>query len=346
MTLEGASLHAYPDAPSEPRSVRFRAERENDWAELGDLVERVLARGLRVLDADELRRLPVLYGAALSSLSVARQTALDRALIAYLDALATRAHLAIHGSVRRPGGILTLLVSSFPCAVRALAPELGVTTALFALGITVAFALVRIDSSWFFAFVDAGLAAGRTPAATTEALRAALYDRESGGSLATFASFLFTHNAKVGMMAFGLGAAAGVPAAALIFHNGLMLGAIASLYADRGLLVPLLGWILPHGVPELTAMLLCGAAGLALGRAMLFPGARPARQALLLAGRRAATVVAGSVVLFAVAGLFEGFFRQLVTSDAIRFAVAGFNALWVGAWLLLGGRGREEEELP
>jgi hypothetical protein len=79
---------------------------------------------------------------------------------------------------------------------------------------------------------------------------------------------------------------------------------------------------------------------------MVFPGDRPVREALLRAGRRAATVVAGSVVLFLIAGGFEGFFRQLVTDDGIRFAVAGFNALWLSAWLLLGGRGRPEEDLP
>jgi hypothetical protein len=49
-------------------------------------------------------------------------------------------------------------------------------------------------------------------------------------------------------------------------------------------------------------------------------------------------VVAGSVLLFGVAGLVEGIFRQAVTNDLVRYALAGFNALWFFAWLFLAGR--------
>jgi uncharacterized membrane protein SpoIIM required for sporulation len=115
-----------------------------------------------------------------------------------------------------------------------------------------------------------------------------------------------------------------------------MLGAFLALYASHGLLVPLLGWLLPHGVPELGAIILCGAGGLAMGRAMLAPGERTTRKALTDAGRRGATVAAGSVLLFLVAGAVEGIFRQTVTHDVLRFAMAFFNASWLTAWLVLG----------
>ena len=65
-------------------ATRFRAAHEADWARLEELVGRLEKRSIRSLDDDALLALPVLYRTTLSSLSVARDTSLDRALVAYL----------------------------------------------------------------------------------------------------------------------------------------------------------------------------------------------------------------------------------------------------------------------
>lgn len=318
--------------------MKFRAEREAEWNELEDILVQCLPRGLRSLSEHELHRLPLLYRSAVSSLNVARKTALDRALVAYLESLTGRAYLAVYTSrrpERRP--LRRFFGERFPQAVRSMLPELALCTALFSLGIFVSFLLVRLDPEWYFAFVAPELAGGRSPGASTEFLRGMLYHHEESG-LSVFGAALFSHNAGIGILAFALGFAAGVPTAFLVFTNGLMLGAFLALYDERGLLVPLLGWLLPHGVPEIGAILLCGAAGFALGRAVIAPGARTVRDALVDSGRRGAVVVAGSVVLFLVAGFVEGVFRQMVTDDFARFSLALINALWISAWIALGGR--------
>lgn len=322
-----------------PRSVEFRRQREAEWTELDELSERVLARGLASLGEDELERLPRLYRAAVASLAVTRRTALDRALVVYLEALAARGYLAIYGTRRtRRGALWRALLDAFPARVRALRWELLASFGITALGTLVSFVLVSADPAWYYAFVDPALAAGRDPSAPTEELRSALYGADGQEGLSLFASFLFVHNAGIGILCFALGFAAGVPTAYLLFQNGLMLGAFLALYASRDLLVPLLGWLLPHGIPEIGAVILCGAAGLALGRAMVLPGRQTVRRSLADSGRRASLIVLASVLLFAIAGVIEGVFRQVVTDDALRFSLAAFNALWLGAWLSLGGR--------
>ena len=79
------------------RSYEFRRERERTWRELERLVKRVESGGHASLAPEELGRLPVLYRATLSSLSVARSISLDRNLLEYLEGLAARAYFCIYG---------------------------------------------------------------------------------------------------------------------------------------------------------------------------------------------------------------------------------------------------------
>ena len=77
------------------KSFRFRAERAADWLRLESLLRKAEGRSAAALSDDELLAVPVLYRASLSSLSVARATSLDRALIDYLESLCTRAYFFV-----------------------------------------------------------------------------------------------------------------------------------------------------------------------------------------------------------------------------------------------------------
>jgi uncharacterized membrane protein SpoIIM required for sporulation len=328
--------------PSLPRSTEFRLRREPAWRELEELVARVEKQGVRALPAAALSRLPVLYRGALSALSVARSISLDRNLLAYLESLAGRAYLAVYGTRRHLRETLSDFVRwRFPATVRGFRWHLLAAAALLALGTAAGLLLTLSDMDRYYAFVSPEMAGGRTPTASTEALREALYGEQStAGMLTTFAMFLFTNNAKVGMLAFAVGFAAGLPAALLLFANGLTLGAFAALYHSRGLSLELWAWLLPHGVTELSAVVLCGAGGLALAERLAFPGAAGRLAGLAEQGRRAGTMVLGAVGMFFLAGLVEGIFRQQVHSVPARWAVAGGSALLWAAYFLLAGRGR------
>jgi len=322
------------------KSASFRAEREASWRELEGLLAKVQRGGMRALSARDLGRLPLLHRAALSSLSVARAISLDRNLLDYLESLCARAYLTVYG-VRRHllEALADFFVRRFPRMVRAHWPHLALGFALLLGGCWAGFALTRADPDRFYAFVDPFTAQGRSPTSSTESLREVLYGKEGAATmLKSFAMFLFTHNARVGILAFVVGFAGAVPSALLLFGTGLVLGAFGQLYASRGLSVEFWAWILPHGVTELTAVVLCGAAGMALGLALLFPGREERRAGLARRGREAAVMALGAVALFFVAGLIEGIFRQLVHSVPIRYSVAGTSAVLLSTYLLLAGR--------
>lgn len=324
-----------------PRSVAFRREREQSWRRLDALVTRIESSGLTSLSARDLVDLPVLYRATLSSLAVARSTSLDRNAVEYLETLASRAYFAVYGPKQgfwqRCGRFLS---HDFPSAVRESGGAVAASTGILGLGMVTAWVLVSRDPAYYFGFVDAGLASGRDPSASTEYLKSTLFDGgdTSMADLGEFASFLFQHNARVGILAFVTGFMGGIPSALLMFSTGLMLGAFSALFHDRGLAVEYWSWILPHGVTEIGAVVLCGAAGLAIGRALLFPGALTRRAAMALAGRRAARIAMGAVVMLVLAALIEGIFRQTVQSLWIRYLVVVVTTVFWGAYFVAQGR--------
>ena len=136
-------------------------------------------------------------------------------------------------------------------------------------------------------------------------------------------------------MAFALGFVVGFPTFLLMFFNGLMLGAFVALYASRGLGVDVWGWLLPHGITELTAIVLCGAAGFALAAGWLFPGRATRLESLRERGQDAGVIVIGALMLF-LAGLIEGVFRQTVRDIGVRYALAVLSATLVSGWFAWG----------
>jgi uncharacterized membrane protein SpoIIM required for sporulation len=325
----------------ELRSTRFRAEREDSWRELERLLARAERGGAAGLTDDELVAIPALYRSALSSLNTARAISLDQALIDYLEALCARAYVFVYGArARLSERIGRFFLHDWPAAVRGIWAETLISALALLLGAALAWTLVAQDPEWFYAVIPAEMAGGRTPASTTAELRATLYaGEEDRDGLGVFASFLFTHNARIAIFAFALGFAFGVPSVLLLAANGATLGAFVQLFASRGLGFEVGGWLLIHGVTELFACVLAGAAGMSIGRALAFPGRRTRLQAAAEAGRRAGVVVAGCVIMLALAGLLEGVGRQVVTSDALRYAIAAATAvLWAAYFYKPAGR--------
>lgn len=319
------------------KSFHFRREREASWRALEELVGRAEKRGVDTLSSAELVRLPSLYAATLSSLSVARSISLDRNVVEYLESLASRSYFLVYGTrTNLWAAIGEFFARRLPAALRRLKVPLAIAFAAFLAGAVAGYVLTTGNPDWFYSFVDEGLAAGRTPTASTESLREGLFapNTEDASALSFFATFLFTHNAKIGMLCFALGFALGLPTIILLAQNGLMLGAFFALYAGRGLGLELGGWLLIHGVTELLAIVLCGAAGLAVGGALAFPGARSRLANLAATGRLAAQVVIGAVALLLIAGLLEGLGRQLITDTSTRYAIAAATAV---AWTLYFG---------
>ncbi len=314
------------------RSDRFRQQREPDWKRLELIVTRMEKGRLRRLSDADLLDLPVLYRTVASSLSVARETSLDAATLGYLESLVQRAWFLVYGPRTT---LLTWLGRFFggewSRAVRAIAPELLVALALMVAGTAIGWLLCAQDPDWYFSLFPGELAGDRVPGASREALRAGLFGNAGQNGLSVFAASLFSHNAGIAIMCFALGFAFGIPPLLLLVQNTTMLGAILWLYAGQGLTYDISGWLAVHGTTELFAILLAGGSGLHVGRSMAFPGDQSLLDAAAAAGQRAAVVMAGVVLMLLIAGLLEGFARQLIDNTEARLALGGaMLTFWLG----------------
>ncbi len=316
------------------RSYRFREEREAEWRRLEAILLRVEAGGAGRLTPEEMVELPRLYRAAVSSLSVARAISLDRSVTAYLEALCARAYFFVYGSRTTLRQKLSRFFSEdWPRAVQSSWGAVGFSALCLFGGWIIAFVMFMQDPDTFYLFHGSGGFDMRTPAASTEYLRSTLYNEPGAIDIETmltaFASQLFTHNSSIAILAFALGFAFGIPTAVLLIMNGLYIGSFYALFWSRGLGFELTGWLFIHGVTELLAVVLAGAGGFVIGMSVAFPGQRTRIAAARHAGEKATTLVLGAITMLFLAALLEGFGRETIQSDMVRYAIAiGTALLW------------------
>ena len=134
-----------------------------------------------------------------------------------------------------------------------------------------------------------------------------------------------TNNIRVSFLAFigvlVLGGALPVPGASigtgwLLVSNGIMFGAFMHLFADQGLMGEFFRVVFIHGMPELSAIVIAGGAGLTMWNALLFPGTYPRLTAFRRGAKRGLKIVVALVPVFVYAGLLEGFVTRLTAMPA------------------------------
>jgi uncharacterized membrane protein SpoIIM required for sporulation len=121
-----------------------------------------------------------------------------------------------------------------------------------------------------------------------------------------------------------------VPTVYLLLYNGMLLGAFTALHHRAGIYTDYWAWILPHGITEISAIVLCGGVGLLLGKSVLSPGELTRTESLRRAGNEAAPVCLGVAGMLVVAAMIESFLRQSQLSTESRLVFAAASAV---AWI-------------
>ena len=319
---------------------RFLARERPYWEQLD--------RALQRFDSDRFYRPPIeesltifdLYQRAAADLARLQEAAQPE-LTAYLETLVARAYTQVH-TVRRRVRFRPLhwLTRTFPLAFRRQWRAFMLALCMMSLGAGFGVTLLRVDP-------DAKRVLMPFPHLMTDpAARVKQEEKDKGKQLAghqiEFSASLMANNIGVSFTSMAAGMTFGIVTMLIVFSNGLDLGAVAFDYIHAGQLKFLLGWLLPHGVFEIPALLIASQAGFVLAGALIGWQSRLTRADRLRAvSADVFTLAAGSTLLLIWAGLIESFVSQyhepVIPYEAkIAFGLAELAVL--GVFLMRSGR--------
>ena len=300
----------------------FSAVRGPQWARLDELARR---RRLTGAESDELVRL---YQAVATDLSTVRSTAPDPATVTRLSDLLGRARTGIAGAHEPAWGDVTrFVVVSLPAALYRIR--------WWTVTVMLASLVLAVIAGWWVATQPDALASIGTPTERADYVDNAFaqyYDPSAG-----FAATVWTNNAWIAAQCVGLGISGVWPVFTLV-NNAVNVGAAGGMMADAGHLGVFLSLIAPHGLLELTAIFVAGAAGVRSFWTVLDPGRRPRLRAIAEEGRALITVAIGLVGVLAVSGLIEGFLTGSALPWAVKITVGALALAAFWTYTILLGR--------
>ncbi|GAA4295190.1 stage II sporulation protein M [Mycobacterium paraffinicum] len=287
-----------------------------------DRLDRLVARR-RSLTGAEVDELVELYQRVSTHLSMLRSASSDSLLIGRLSSLVARARSVVTGAhAPMSSTFVRFWTVSFPVvAYRSWRWWLGTAVAFFA--------VVVVMALWVAGNPEVQSAAG-TPSDIEQLVNHDVASYYSEHPAAAFALQIWVNNSWVAAQCIALSVLLGLPIPVVLFQNAANLGLISGLMFQAGKGGVLLGLLIPHGLLELTAVFLAGAAGMRLGWSVISPGDRPRGQVLAEQGRAVVSVAIGLAGVLLVSGLIEA----LVTPSPLpTFVRVGIGIIAEAAFL-------------
>lgn len=306
------------------------------WAAFAKRLTRAQAGGLKSLDEVNVREFVQEYRELTSDLARLRTATrgVDSPELFYLNRLVAGAHSLLYRresfTLRR---VVQFLFVDVPTEIRRSFLPIGLAAVLLFLPIAITARSVVVKPTLAATLLPPGMLA-RADSGVKNAASGKGYIDDPQVLRPMFASRIITNNVQVTFMAFAFGISAGILTVLVLVSNGVSIGAVIGLYLSRDIGTLLFGFMAPHGVLELSAIVISGGAGFLLAAGMLLPGELTRRAALAANGRRAARLVAGSAFLLLFAGTLEGFVSPNATISApVKFAISAASALLLVLYL-------------
>lgn len=237
----------------------------------------------------------------------------------YLNNLASALHNKIYRNKREKWTrVITFWTREIPQTMYEARRELRTSFLVFVISVVIG-VISTVGDSDFVRLILGDYYVDMTLDNISKGTPMAVYD--SSSELPMFLGITL-NNVMVSFRCFAMGILTSFGTGYMLFSNGIMLGSFQTFFFQHGLLWESMLAIWLHGTLEIWAIIVAGAAGLALGNGWLFPGTYSRMEAFRRGARRGVKIVAGTVPVFIMAGFIEGFItRHTELPDALRLGV-------------------------
>jgi uncharacterized membrane protein SpoIIM required for sporulation len=329
------------------RQAVFEARYGADWNRFEQWLDRderrrggnraaALEPGQPLPDVD----VPQAYRRVCQHLALARDRQYSPELVDRLNRLALRGHHLLYGARARRGAArgVEFLVAGFPRLVREERGFVIAAACLFFGPVLALIAVLQAYPDFIYYLVDPGQLARFQEMYDPANKRLGM--RDADDNVAMFGFYIF-NNVKIGFQTFATGLAFGLGTVFYLVFNGVTIGAIAGYLTGIGFGTSFWSFVSGHSALELVAIAISGAAGLRLGAALVAPGDRSRKAALVDAAQPAVRLMYGAAAMFFLAAFVEAFWSPLTAfPPQTKYAVGAIVWAAVLGWLVLGGRAR------
>lgn len=326
------------------RQKQFESHYQQDWLRLDKLLAIIEPpSNARIENSQAIDRLelPQLYQNICHQLSIAESRGYSQNLIQHLHGLTLRAHHQIY--LRRyhlTSTILQFFAAEFPQTLRRHWVQFCLALSFFyGPGIVFGLACFHDPELIYTMLNDSAVAEmeylynpaegevmGRTKA------------RQAASDFMMFGHYIY-NNISIGFQTFAGGMLVGLGTLFYLVFNGLVIGGVSGYLTKIGFGDNFWLFVSGHSAFELTAIIICGTAGLLLAKAILSPENWPRRHALKLAAKDSVRLICGAAGMLVLAALIEAFWSSTMTVPAaIKYTVCFIAWVLVTLYLIFAGR--------
>ncbi|MBS4217576.1 stage II sporulation protein M [Bacillus sp. FJAT-49711] len=307
---------------------QFIKQHREEWNRLEQLIN-ILQKRKSAYTAADIEHFNKLYQKAAQNLSYCQTFFPKEEVTLYLNGLVSKAHnLLYKDQTTSFKQIRHFFSTTFIGLLLGQWKAVVIAMFLFTLGALGSFFSVINDPLHLYSILPADIAQNVDPER--------LGSSDGAVDSPLMSASIMTNNIQVAILAFAGGVTFGLLTVYVMIYNGIIVGALAALFWQYGKSYDFWAYIVPHGMIELTAIFIAGGAGLLMGYKLLVPGQFSRSFHLKHQAKRSVQLLLGTVPLFIIAGIIEGFITPAAISLEWKYIVALITVFGLIFYVLIG----------
>jgi uncharacterized membrane protein SpoIIM required for sporulation len=322
-------------------SEKFLQKHRETWERLNSILDQITQKGSSSLSQEDLKSLGLLFRRVTAQLAYTQTNYPGHEMNDYLNKLVVKAHGHIYkAETLGIRSVFEFFSRGFPQLVKEQWHLIAAAGLVLILGLSVGYLLHFFQPSLDGLIIP-------------DKLQRVISEEVARGKVGAdwplkerpvISTAIMINNIQVGLLSFALGFTWGLGTVLVLFYNGLMVGVLGAIFTSGGYALEFWSLILPHGMLELAAIFICGGAGLILAKALVKPGDYTRRDALGVQGKIAMKLVLGTIPMFAVAALIEGFITPTLLPKYVKLTGGAVSMTVFLLYIFKGSRVEESRE--